>query len=381
MMKSEQTSHILVEDSSQLNQIAEELKKAAAIGVDLEADSLFHYYEKVCLLQVSTPLQNMLIDPLAIGDLSPLKTIFSDAHIRKVFHGADYDIRSLNRDFDIEVNGLFDTQIAASFLGVKETGLANLLKDRFNLTIEKKYQKKDWSKRPLPKAMLEYAIRDSFFLIPLAEMLEKELQSKGRLFCVEEECERLSKVRVVQNNHTPLFLKFKGAGKFDSRSLTVLEAVLQFRDRMAQGQDRPHFKVMGNGQIKKMIMVKPRNLKDLAEMRCLSSKQISGFGRPLLKQISKALNVSENKLLVYPKKNGRCLSSKIAKRVRILKEWREQRAAQLGIDPSLVCPNSQIQALAIFNPKTREDLKEISEMKNWQRKFFGNEICLVLNPR
>ena len=380
-MKSEQTPHILIEDLSKLNQIAEELKKASAIGVDLEADSLFHYHEKVCLLQVSTPQRNMLIDPLAIGDLSPLKTVFADARIRKVFHGADYDIRSLHRDFDIEVNGLFDTQIAATFLGIKETGLANLLKDRFNLSIEKKYQKKDWSKRPLPQAMLEYAIRDSFLLLPLAEMLEKELRSKDRLFCVEEECERLSKVRVTQNDHTDLFLKFKGAGKFDSRSLTILEAILQFRDEKARGLDRPHFKVMGTAQIKKMVMARPRNLRDLAELGCLSSKQISGFGRPLVKKISEALNVSEDKLLVYPKKNGRRLSPKIARRVRILKEWREKRAGQLGVDPSLVCPNSQVQALAIFNPKTREDLKEVSEMKNWQRKLFGNEICLVLNPQ
>jgi len=379
-MEQEQTSHILVEDSSQLSQIVEDLKKAAVIGVDLEADSLFHYYEKVCLLQISTPLRNILIDPLAIGDLSPLKTIFADPGIRKVFHGADYDIRSLNRDFDIEVKALFDTQIAATFLGIKETGLASLLRDRFNLTIEKKYQKKDWSKRPLPKAMLDYAIRDSFFLLPLAEMLEKELRSTGWLFCVEEECERLSKVRVIQKDHTKLFLKFKGAGKLDPRSLTVLEAILQFRDEMARSLDRPHFKVMGTGQLKRMVIVKPRSIKDLEEMRCLSPRQISGFGRPLLKKINKALNVSEDKRLVYPKKNGRRLGPKIARRAKSLKEWREQRAGQLGIDPSLVCPNSQIQALAIVNPKTREDLVEISEMKNWQRELFGNEICLVLNP-
>jgi ribonuclease D len=380
MMNQKPPDYILVENGSQLSQVAEDLEKTTAIGVDLEADSLFHYHEKVCLLQVSTPDQNFLIDPLPIGDLSPLKKIFSNPDIRKIFHGADYDMRSLHRDFDIEVNSLFDTQIAATFLGVKETGLASLLKHRFKIIVEKKYQKKDWSLRPLPKPMLDYATLDSLYLLPLAHGLEKELREKGRFFYVEEECERLSKVRSAPSNNSPLFLKFKGAGRLAPRSLTVLEATLQFRDEMARLLDRPPFKVFGSTQILKIVNEKPRNLKDLNAKRCLTPKQISGFGRPLLKKINVALNLSADKLLVYPKKIGQRVGPKVASRVRILKQWREERASQLGIDPALVCPNSQVQVLAIVHPKSKADLTEISEMKDWQRELFGKEICSLLNP-
>jgi len=379
-MNQKKPSYILVNERSKLCEVVEGLESETHIGVDLEADSLFHYQEKICLLQISSSSQNFLIDPLAIGNVLPLKALFEDKSIRKIFHGADYDIRSLYRDYEIEVNSLFDTQIAATFLGIKETGLANLLNDRFNIVMEKKYQKKDWSKRPLPKQMLDYAAQDSLYLIPLARMLENELRKVGRFNYVEEECERLSKVRAVQNENSPFFLKFKGAGRFDPRSLTVLEAILKFRDEMARNQDRPHFKVLGNSQIKKIVRIRPKNLKKLNDNNCLSTKQISGFGRPLLKIINEALDLSEDKLLVYPKKKGRRIGGKVAKRVKILKEWREQRATQLGLDPSLVSPNSLIQALAIKNPQTREDLDEISEMKNWQRRLFGDEICSCLRP-
>jgi len=359
--------------------VAAELKKETAIGVDLEADSMFHYYEKVCLIQISTVSKNILIDPLALKDLSVLAKIFSDPAIRKIFHGADYDIRSLHRDFGIEVNSLFDTQIAATFLGLKETGLANLLKEFFGITVEKKYQKRDWSKRPLPQPMLDYAAKDAFYLFPLAHILERKLRSEGRFFCVKEECERLSKVRMNKSDCSHFFLKFKGAGKLDPRSLTVLETILRFRDERARKLDRPPFKVFGNAQIKKMVKEKPRNLIDLKGIECLSQKQIKDLGRILCKRIDMVMNLPEDELFVYPKKTGRRIGAKALKRLKALKEWRDQRAVEMGLDPALICSNTQIQSLAILWPKTLKEIEGITEIKDWQRELFGHEICSILN--
>ena len=119
----------MIEKASDLRRIAKYVRTRGVIGVDLEADSMFHYQEKVCLVQMASNDQTFLIDPLALKDLSPLAPVFADPDVRKVFHGADYDIRSLYRDFGIEVHSLFDTQIAARFLGFRETSLASLLKD------------------------------------------------------------------------------------------------------------------------------------------------------------------------------------------------------------------------------------------------------------
>jgi ribonuclease D len=369
-MKLEQITYFLVEERSDLDRITAELKREAAIGVDLEADSMFHYQEKVCLIQISTPSQNILIDPLALDDLSALAPVLSDPRIRKVFHGADYDIRSLHRDFGIEVNSLFDTQIAATFLGIRETGLANLLKDFFDVTVEKKYQ----------KPMLDYAAKDAFYLLPLANRLETKLRAKDRFYCVEEECERLSKVRSNQSDGSPLFLKFKGAGKLDPMSLTVLETILQFREGMARKMDRPPFKVFGNTQIKKMVKEKPRTLSELGKKECLSQKQINGFGRALSKKIDQAMNLPTQKLISYPKKTGNRVGTMAAKRVKALRKWRDQRASEIGLDPAVICSNTQIHSLAVIQPKTQKELQGISEIKNWQKELFGQEICSVLNP-
>jgi len=368
----------LIENDAELQKIALELKKEAVIGVDLEADSMFHYQEKVCLLQISTPELNTVIDPLSVKDLSPLAPVFADDRILKVFHGADYDIRSLYRDFGIEVHSLFDTQIAARFLGVRETGLASLLKMRFDVSSEKKYQKQDWSQRPLPAAMLRYAVQDICYLLPLSEILERELTEKRLLFCVEEECELLSRVRPNSSKNRPFFLSFKGAGRLDPRSLAVLEKILCFRDQVARRKDRPHFKVLGNNQVIEIVRTKPVTKTDLTRVKGLSQKVIDHMGRSLVEKVREGLRLPDGALPVYPKKTRQKLRSKEAARVKALKSWRERQCGKWRVDPALVCTNAQILAIAIANPEKAEDIECIENIRKWQIKFFGSEICNIL---
>jgi len=374
----EQPAYLLVKDRSNLRRIAAGLERETAIGVDLEADSMFHYQEKVCLIQISTPLQDILVDPLSLDDLSPLSPVFANPNIRKVFHGADYDIRSLYRDFDIEVNSLFDTQIAARFLGIRETGLARLLKENFGVLVEKKYQKRDWSERPLPAAMCAYAVQDICHLLSLSRILEKKLRAKGRLFCVEEECELLSKVRPVPPNANPLFLRFKGAKRLDPRGLAVLESILQLRDDMARRRDLPPFKVLGNEPIMEIAERRPVTERGLGRIKGLSAGQVSMLGRSILKKIDESITLPENKLPAFPRNTEQRIGAKVSKKVKALKEWREQRAKEMSIDPSLVCTNAQIHSLALAHPKRRKDLEDIDTIRAWQRRLFGSEICYIL---
>ena len=367
-----------VETHQDLCRSAVRLEKEPAIGVDLEADSMFHYKEKVCLLQISTPSQNILVDPLALKDIAPLKSVFADPHVRKVIHGSDYDIRSLKRDFGIEVRSLFDTHIAARFLGYSETGLASLLKDKFGLNIEKKYQKKDWSKRPLPTDMVEYAARDASHLIPLSRILEKELRAKGRISWVEEECEIQSRVCPAAIDKKPLFLKFKGAGMLDSRRLAVLEAILRLRDETARRRDLPPFKVLANGPIMAMVLKRPATEADLRDIRGLSPRQAKVLGPSLLKRIGEALDLPEEELPVYPRKKGKRICPKATERAKALRKWRERRAVEMALDPGLICANARIQSLALVNPIKSDDLERINGLRNWQRRVFGREICELL---
>jgi ribonuclease D len=370
--------YTLVEDKRDLGRIALELEGEKAIGVDIEADSMFHYQERVCLLQIATPTRNLVVDPLAVGDLSPLAPLFASSRTQKVFHGGDFDIRSLHRDFTIEVRSVFDTQIAARFLGLKETGLASLLRERFGVCVEKKYQKRNWSERPLPSPMLDYAVKDVSYLLPLAGILKRELRLKNRLSWVREECDLLCQVRSTPRDSSPLFLKFRGAGRLPPRALAVLEALLTFRDQTARMKDRPPFKVLANDAIVEMAREMPKTESELKRIKGLSPKLISTLGRSLLERIEEARKIPDSALPVYPHKGRPRLGRRVTRRIEALKAWRKKRGEDLDLEPSIVLTGAQIQSLALSHPLGPKDLRRAAGLRSWQRRAFGEEICEAL---
>ena len=311
-MRKKKSSYIFAKEPEQLSRIAVELEKETEIGVDLEADSMFHYHEKICLIQISTPERNIIVDPLAVDDLSPLAPVFSNPKIRKVFHGADYDIRSLYRGSKIKVRALFDTHIAAKVLGLEETGLAALLKDKLGVFTNKKYQRRDWSKRPLSPGMLAYAVRDTCHLLPLSRILDRELQAKDHSMVFEEECERQARVRPAPLDKSPLFMKFKGARKLSPRDLAVLDSILRLRDDMARRKDRPPFKILGNEQVMEIARRKPATKEELGRIKGVSTRQVGMMGSSILKRVKGALALPENQLPAFPKKMRRRNKGKVS---------------------------------------------------------------------
>ena len=368
----------LIENSVVLKKISGDLAREKTIAVDLESDSMYHFKEKICLIQISAKTSNFIIDPLKANDLTPLQAILSDPNIQKVFHGADYDIRSLFRDYQFEVNNLFDTHLACRFLGYKETGLEALLNRLFDVSLNKRFQKKDWSRRPLPQEMMDYAAQDAIYLLPLARLLTKDLRLRNRLAWVREECQMLSQVRPVNNNHIPLYLNFKGAGSFSPRELAVLEALLQLRKKIAEKKDKPLFKIIPNLAIASITRNKPKGLKQLMKTRALSPTQVEMYGEQILEAIETAKNIPKDNLPRYPKKRSPRLKMKDQARIKALKEWKNAKADELNIEPSLVLNKALISTIAVDNPRKTEDLYAIKEMKNWQIKEFGPEIISIL---
>ncbi len=360
---------------------ARQAAKADVVAVDLEADSMFHYQEKVCLLQMAANGHTAVIDPLAIGDLSVLKNLFNKATICKVLHGADYDVRSLFRDFGISITNLFDTQLACMYLGYKETGLEAVVGSRFGVTLNKKYQKKDWSKRPLPSGMVQYAASDVAYLIPLAQALTRELNKKGRLAWVEEECRLLSGVRAPETNHDPLFLKFKGAGRLEPRQLAALEALLQMRNTIARQKDRPLFKVISNAALKKIAMAMPTTQKKLNATGALSLRQMEMYAKPVMTALKQARQLPKAALPVYPRRKSPRLSPQVPERVNRLRVWRDQMARTLRLDPGLVLNRAVIKAIAVENPSNYVNLEQVEGIHKWQAKAFGNHLLNVLKSK
>lgn len=373
-----QPDYELIETRSRLAVFVDEAQAIDTLCVDLEADSMFHYREKVCLLQMAANGRTVVVDPLKLQDLSILNPLFEDARIRKIFHGADYDVRSLYRDFGITINNLFDTQLASMYLGHTETSLEAVVAQRFGVELDKKYQKKDWSRRPLPPEMVAYAAMDVLYLEPLADALIGELAAKDRLAWVQEACRLLSQVR-PQENHQHLFLKFRGAGRLIPQQLAALEELLQLRDTVARQKDRPLFKIMSNAALLKIAMTLPTDLKRLKATQTLSGKQLDMYGHAIMAALEKALAMPVDQLPRYPRQRAPRLSPRIPRRVKAIRAWRDETAARMNIDPALLLNKSLIRDIAVNKPRTLADLQSIPQIHQWQVDAFGEAIIAILN--
>lgn len=359
-----------------LHALAHDLAQESAIAVDLEADSMHHYREQVCLLQVSTPSSTVLIDPLAIRDLSALKGVLADPAIRKYFHAADYDIRCLYRDFAIEIRGLFDTMVACQFLGEEKVGLADVLHTHFNVTLDKRFQRADWSRRPLSGEMIRYAAEDTRHLHRLGAWLEERLRAKDRLEWVAEEFALLEKVRHTENDG-PLYLRFKGAGQIAPRQLAVLDALLRFRDEEARRRDCPPFKVLGNAALLEMARTAPASLRALVGLEGMPARLVERYGSRLLKLIEEAMALPEMELPSYPRTERLVRDPAAERRLEKLKRWRMAKAAELGMDAGILINNAALEDLSRQPPANPQALTA-SGLKNWQKQVLGAELCAVL---
>jgi ribonuclease D len=368
----------LIEDSAALAAAARRMARQKEIAFDLEADSMYHFREKVCLIQMATAHETVVIDPLKVTDLSPLKPLMANHRIRKVLHGADYDIRSLYRDFGIAVNQLFDTELASRFLGIRETGLDAVLQARFDIALDKKFQRKDWSKRPLPEPMMAYAAGDVRYLLPLAAILTEELRAKNRLSWVREECDLLSQVRPPEAEDRPLFLNFKGAGRLQRRNLAALEALLQLRRRMAEAKDRPLFKVFSNKSLLTLAARMPASFPSLERTGALSPKQVKMHGNALLAAIRSVEELPEKALPVYPRRKTPRMPARVPERMAALKAWRDRKAESLDLDPGLMLNKALMQAVAVRHPQTLAELETVPDLHRWRRKVLGREIVDIM---
>jgi len=363
-----------IESKTELNNICDDLLKEKVIGVDLEADSMYCFKEKICLMQIATAHKIFLIDPFNLKKISPFLRVLENNETIKVFHGADFDIRSLDRDYKAKVNNLFDTEIACRFLGVQERSLAALLKRNFNIAVKKKYQKADWSKRPFQQEMIQYSAMDVAYLTKLYEIISKKLINKNRLSWAKEEFEIEEKVRYKNNTLQPLFKKFKGAGTMDNRTLAVLENLLQFRIKIAKKKDLPLFKIMSDFSLTAMAEHKPVTTDQIIQIRVLSRPQIYMYANECIKAIIKAREIDDEKLPSYPGIKRAKRDFKVEKRVRQLKNMREKLSVSMGIEPGFLLNNALINSISLQKPENCSQLMDIKHIRHWQVANIGNDI-------
>ncbi len=342
------------------------------VAVDTESNSLHAYREQVCLIQFSTPNTDYILDPFVFDDLSALGPLFSNPGIEKIFHAAEYDLICLTRDFSFEFANLFDTMYAARVLGYPFVGLDNMLSEKLGIKVDKRHQKADWAARPLTPSQVDYARLDTHYLFRLRDILEKELEEKGRLQLAREDFARASKVEQPREKaNGASWRRFSARKDLSIRELTILSALCNFRDQVAEHMDRPPFKVVDDDTLLEIARKVPEKDVDLSAIG-LSAKQIRLWGDEILIAVKKGV---EAPLVV--REQSKRPSDAILKRLEKLKIWRKTRAKEMGVESDVILPKVYLNMLAEHPPKNMDDLKTILAASPWRFEHYGSQIFKI----
>jgi ribonuclease D len=339
----------MISTPEELARMVQEFKTVERIALDTEADSLHCYFDKLCLLQISIPGQNFLIDPLAGLSLTPLFEALEGKTV--VIHSADYDLRLLRRLGYAGPSVLFDTMIAARLLGAREFGLAALLHQHFGLVIAKASQKANWAIRPLPREMLEYAVNDTVRLLELAEIQEARLRELGRYSWLEQMCERqIQAASIIKERDPDSLWRITGYADLSPRGMAILRSLWHWRDREAQDADRPAFHVLNNENLINAASrfdsgqpVDPRHLKGSRRQRFFEAAE-------------SALGLPESEWPKIIRKPRLRTTQEQEHRFRHLRKHRDDAAERLQIDPTLIAPKALLEQLSRNEPAALESL-------------------------
>jgi ribonuclease D len=356
-------------------------RREPLIAADTEAASFHRYRDRIFLVQLSSPSRTAIIDPLAIADLTPVGELLADAAVEKIFHDADYDLRILDRDYGFRARRLFDTRIAAQLAGEPAVGLAALLEKYAGVKLAKEHQKADWSRRPLPPAMLAYAAADTQHLPALRETLRARLTELGRLPWAEEEFRRLEELRwTAAADGADAYLRVKGAKALEPRQLAALRELYRWRESFAADKDQATFRIIGNDALLAVARALPRMPDELGRVAQLPRSLAARHGAALLEGVRRALALAEADLPRLERAVRPPRDPSVEARVERLKTARNRVANELGLDPGVLCGRSTLEAVAraLPLPNDRAGLARIGELRRWQIEALGDALLAAL---
>jgi ribonuclease D len=367
---------IIVASSVALRDLVRRLQGEPLVAVDTESNSLFAYHERVCLIQLSNRSQDWLIDPLALDDLSPLGPLFADSRIEKVFHAAEYDLICMKRDYGFVFNNLFDTMVASRIIGLKAFGLGALLETYFGIQVDKRFQRADWSIRPIPMEQLRYAQQDTHYLPQLRDLLLEQLCLQGDEDEAREVFIQMAEIPASERSFdADGYWRIHAAREFTRRQMAVLRELYLLREQIAERRDRPPFKVFTDEVMVAIVKAEPQTLKDLAAVPGMSHGQLERYGSKLLQAVQHGETINPP---TRPDRTPRADAATLA-RFDVLHEWRKARAAKRGVESDVIIPKETMWALARSVPRSAGELAEIPGLGPWKREKYGEELLGLLN--
>jgi ribonuclease D len=365
--------HQFVARAREWEQCLRRLQQQPRLAVDLEANSLYVYREEVCLIQISIPGQDYIVDPTADLDLSGLGKLFANPEVEKVFHAAEYDLMLVKRQYGWELDNLFDTMWAARILGIERVGLANMLEAEFGVQLDKHFQRANWCRRPLSPSELAYAQADTHFLLVLRDKLAVQLETAGHM-------EEAQEIFAEQSSVTPPSLAFdpdafwtmNGTRQLSPQGKAILRALAIYRDQVAERRNKPHFKILQDKTLLQVAQEAPRDRDDLARIHGMSSGQISRYGRDILSIVRENLGARAPR---RPHRKPR-LPQDVVDRYELLRAWRRDKGQARGVESDVILSRDAMWALARENPQTWEALAAI--LGPWRLKTYGEELLALL---
>jgi ribonuclease D len=375
---SDQDTLLYIDTQQEAEDFLADISGIREIAVDTEGASFHRFIDRIYLLQITTRDRSAIIDPLPIGMPKGLGEILQDPAIEVVFHDADYDLRLLYQDYGWHVNNIFDTRIAAQLLGIKAFGLAALLDQFFGVKLDKKHQRADWSLRPLPPGMLDYAAQDTKYLLELRDELHSRLEKLGRLPWAEEEFARLEGTKWEEDDSSLSFFRIKGARDLTRRELALLRELVPWRDSVAREVDRATFRVMGNEVLLEIARTAPKTVKELSTLKGMPRGILDRGASAILGAVQRGLEVAEEHLPRFPRSPKWEREDDFDDRVSRLKSVRDAAATRLNLDPGVLCSRERLEAVARSKPTKLSDLEDVPGLRKWQIAEMGADFISAL---
>jgi ribonuclease D len=372
----------VIASEEELADLVRQIQPADRVAIDTEADSLHSYREKLCLVQISVPsavilgnfegsreastssgmivesVCDFIVDPLRNLDFKPLRHALEPREI--VLHAADYDLRMLRRGLNFTASKIFDTVIASRLLGIREFSLGALVKRFFGVELHKHSQKANWALRPLPPRMLQYAVDDVHYLLPLAAKLEEELERVQRRDWFRQSCERAIELAAAERERAQDELwRIGGAGALDPQTGAVLRALWQWREAEAEMADRPPFHILHSRELLKAA-------ESFASGNVPDYRHFSARRRQTFREAAKiALQSPESEWPVMRRRSGSRPTVEMRQRADQLRERRDKAAEQLGLERSFVASRGALEAIAA------DPFRASALLVSWQRELIG----------
>ena len=369
---------LYLDQPDQVDRFLDEISDVKELALDTEGASFHRFLDRIYLLQLSTRARSAIIDPLPTGSPAGLGRLVQSKSVEVVFHDADYDLRLLHQDYGWHVTNIFDTRIASQLLGIKSFGLAALLEQFFDVKLDKKHQRADWSMRPLTPDMLEYAAQDTRYLLQLKDRMKGELERRGRLAWAEEEFARLEGTRWEAEESMEGFLRLKGARDLSRRELAVLREVANWRDTVAAKLDRATFRVMGNEALFELARRAPKSVSELGAIKGMPKGMIERAGADIIAAVRRGGEVPEAELPKFPRGQRWNKDHDFDERVARLKAVRDATATRLELDPGVLCSRERLENVARSGAKSVEELAAVPDLRRWQIQEMGAGFIAAL---